>query len=249
MDLKHSTIWTSHRGYCENAVENTLASFDQAKKLGFYSFETDLRMTKDHHIVLSHDMSFVRLGGPPTPISELTRKQIESISLHYNCKPLFWDEFVDRYAGFSWTFDIKPESAHLIINYLKTWTEEKNTSDWLTANARFLFWNQSHEIVFKSYFPKAICLAQEFECWRAGISALLNIKATSGIRHSRTYSITPKLTCFNTVTVSTLKPRIVDFYHSQGARLLAFLPKDTDEAKAALRLKFDEILTDGKILI
>ena len=47
--------WISHRGYKANAVENTGKAFATAVDIGFSALETDLRITKDHQIVLIHD--------------------------------------------------------------------------------------------------------------------------------------------------------------------------------------------------
>jgi len=45
----------SHRGYCRDAVENTIEAFDCANRLGVDGIETDVRMTADGSIVLFHD--------------------------------------------------------------------------------------------------------------------------------------------------------------------------------------------------
>ncbi|MHC4405787.1 MAG: glycerophosphodiester phosphodiesterase family protein, partial [Planctomycetota bacterium] len=61
--------WISHRGYCgDGAVENSAAAFAAARAVGFRHVETDLRITADGRLVLAHDPSWSRLGGPDTPI-------------------------------------------------------------------------------------------------------------------------------------------------------------------------------------
>jgi len=45
----------SHRGYCREATENTLAAFDHADRLGVDGIETDIRLTTDGRLVLFHN--------------------------------------------------------------------------------------------------------------------------------------------------------------------------------------------------
>lgn len=52
-------IW-SHRG--NPGPENSLAAFDAVHKLGIRNFETDIQVTKDGVIVLSHDPHTGRLA-------------------------------------------------------------------------------------------------------------------------------------------------------------------------------------------
>ena len=74
--------WISHRGYCqEGELENTKGAFDAAVKLGFFHLETDLRMSSDKHLLLSHDMNLFRLGADKEAVFYKKRKELEKISL------------------------------------------------------------------------------------------------------------------------------------------------------------------------
>lgn len=45
----------AHRGYHQNLKENTLAAFEEALSCGADAIETDVRLTSDNQVVVSHD--------------------------------------------------------------------------------------------------------------------------------------------------------------------------------------------------
>ena len=51
---------TAHRGYRAKYPENTMIAFKEALKLDVDGIETDVRMTADHQIVISHDADLSR---------------------------------------------------------------------------------------------------------------------------------------------------------------------------------------------
>jgi len=237
-----ATVWTSHRGLCLDAVENTQASFNAARSAGFCSFETDLRVSSDGHIVLCHDENFSRLSGPETPVQSMSRSEIEKIRLSDGSHPFFFDDFIDQYAAYNWIFDIKPEHGEKTIEALSLWLDEKSAAEWFFSHARFLFWSDTQQQEFRQAFPAAIFLATRFECWRAGIMSLLGLSSVSGIVSGKTFSLKPRSFGF-----SFFEKRHLDFYQQKGAKLLAYLPSTEIESRRALEVGFDEILTNGLI--
>ena len=80
-------LWISHRGYKENAVENTRAAFQAAVDLGFSCLETDLRITRDKRIVLVHDPTLKRLTGDKRLVQEMTAAELADIRLDNRYPP------------------------------------------------------------------------------------------------------------------------------------------------------------------
>jgi glycerophosphoryl diester phosphodiesterase len=80
-------LWISHRGFKENAVENTRAAFGAAVDLGFSCLETDLRLTRDNRIVLSHDPTFKRLTGDRRRVQDMTAAELADIRLDNRYPP------------------------------------------------------------------------------------------------------------------------------------------------------------------
>lgn len=68
-----------HRGACAHAVENTLASFDQASDLGADMWELDTQLTRDGVCVVSHDDHLQRVFGIDRRISALDASELASL--------------------------------------------------------------------------------------------------------------------------------------------------------------------------
>ena len=83
----------AHRGYHdENAPENSLTAFENAKRLG-HGVELDVQLTLDEHLVVFHDQDLERMCGVSRNIGDLTYEEL----LEYKLKgsnekiPLFED--------------------------------------------------------------------------------------------------------------------------------------------------------------
>ncbi|RMF61913.1 MAG: glycerophosphodiester phosphodiesterase, partial [Calditrichaeota bacterium] len=69
----------AHRGSSTLWPENTLLAFEKAHESGATGFETDLRLSADGVIVLSHDDNLRRFGHPDKTVSRLAASEIEQI--------------------------------------------------------------------------------------------------------------------------------------------------------------------------
>ncbi len=81
----------AHRGASFELPENTLDAFALAIELGADAIETDAHMTRDGHVVLSHDPTGQRAAGTARAIKDMTLAEIRT-----------WDlgaSFVPRRAG------------------------------------------------------------------------------------------------------------------------------------------------------
>jgi len=56
-------IAIAHRGYCAVAPENSMLAFRKAVEVGAHAIETDLHLSKDGAVVLTHDLSLKRTFG------------------------------------------------------------------------------------------------------------------------------------------------------------------------------------------
>lgn len=244
MERQVTPLWVSHRGFRQEAIENTIASFDAARTLGFSALETDLRLTKDRHLVLCHDVSFERLGGPKKAVYHMTRKELESLSLNQQNRVLFFDTFMARYKDCRWIFDIKPEEGEQTIQYFYEYLRQHNCHKTVIKKAWFLLWHKSHEKLLLDLLPEAVILEGERSCWRAGLSTLLGVPFLGNIRRNCYYAIPPQIK-----GIHCFKPSVVKAYHQRGAKVIAYLPSNEKEAEEAMRLGFDIILTDHKPIL
>ncbi len=77
---ERDTTIIAHRGASGHAPENTLAAFRKAVEAGSDFFELDCRLTKDGHVIISHDADLERTGGgtkiaiADLPLAELQTK-------------------------------------------------------------------------------------------------------------------------------------------------------------------------------
>ena len=68
----------AHAGASLLAPENTLPALKEAKEIGADGFETDVRMTKDHQLVLHHDDSIGHESNGEGLISEMTLEELQT---------------------------------------------------------------------------------------------------------------------------------------------------------------------------
>lgn len=71
----------AHRGFSLTVPENTLAAFQAALDAGADILETDVHLSKDGHVVISHDPDLTRLLGVSGLVSDFTAKELASMDL------------------------------------------------------------------------------------------------------------------------------------------------------------------------
>ena len=234
--------WIAHRGLIKDCTENTLASFEAAVAAGFLTLETDLRVSADGDIVLCHDHDFSRIGGSSTPVEQLKTSEILKFELNeHAAKPMLFEEFIEKFAGFDWVLDIKPETAGQVANQLVERFGGGKEKAWFEAHVSFVTWNPSVKAHLRQAFKKARFFQPQISCYRAGIAALVGFPALGGIKLGEWYSLTPRL---NGISLFTQK--MVRSYHDRGAKVLAFLPENNQDIEDAVQSGFDALLCDWK---
>ena len=119
----------AHRGANSEELENSFSAFDLALKVGATKFEFDVQETKDHHAVVMHDKSLLRTTGVLAKVADLTRAEINKISLFNGEAIPFLDEMLEKYL---------PRNTNLELNI-----EIKNSSISLTQTVAKLIKNHS----------------------------------------------------------------------------------------------------------
>lgn len=76
----------AHRGYTMKYPENTMTAFRKAVENGAKAIETDVQMTKDGRLVLTHDENVKRCTGIDTLVKELTFEEIRKLDFSYKSK-------------------------------------------------------------------------------------------------------------------------------------------------------------------
>jgi len=77
----------AHRGGAALAPENTLVAFEGAAALGAEAIETDVRLSRDGHVMVFHDADTARLCGVSGSIEERTLAEIERLDAGFSFMP------------------------------------------------------------------------------------------------------------------------------------------------------------------
>jgi glycerophosphoryl diester phosphodiesterase len=75
--IAHPCHLYAHRGASAELPENTLEAFRRGLERGATAIETDAHLTKDGHVVLSHDPAGGRMAGVPRAIRESTLEEVQ----------------------------------------------------------------------------------------------------------------------------------------------------------------------------
>lgn len=102
----------AHRGASGYAPENTLAAFRKAIELGANVLETDVRQTKDGHLVLVHDASVDRTTNGEGDVADLTLAELKLLDAGGWFSHAFRDERIPTLVE---VIDLLPDSTKLII--------------------------------------------------------------------------------------------------------------------------------------
>jgi glycerophosphoryl diester phosphodiesterase len=81
LDLQPDVAITAHRGASHVAPENTMAAFRAALEAGTDFVELDVQRTRDGAIIVMHDGDFMRMGGDPRKVSQVTAAEVATIDI------------------------------------------------------------------------------------------------------------------------------------------------------------------------
>lgn len=242
--MKNPIRWIGHRGLCLTATENTREAFDAGIRAGFRSFETDLRISADGHLVLSHDRKLNRIADTSLDLHQSLKSELQSLTLKNGEKLLFFEDLLLHYLDFHWTLDFKPDwGKRAIERFIEIVAREKLES-WVLTHVKFLVWKKEHEWLLKGHFPKARFYARGSECRKVGLALVGGYSRWIQLDSTKTYGLPPQFWIFNFA-----QKKVIEFFHSRGCEILAYLPRSESETKAAMQAGFDEILSDRPPLL
>lgn len=79
MHLKKNCLAIAHRGASSLEPENTLRAFSKAHELGADGIELDIHITKDQHLVVTHDQNTKRITGENKNIWTSSLKELKAL--------------------------------------------------------------------------------------------------------------------------------------------------------------------------
>jgi glycerophosphoryl diester phosphodiesterase len=104
----------AHRGAHLKALENSLASIEAARRLGFSYVETDVRATADGQVVMFHDANARRVIGLDADISATTHADLENLSGVAQAVPTL-ESALTEFPSMRFNIDLKDIGAARLI--------------------------------------------------------------------------------------------------------------------------------------
>ncbi len=167
-------VW-AHRGSSLIWPENTALAFRLAHEAGATGFETDLRLSKDGQIVLSHDAELGRFGVGGVEIAarraaELTTVSIPSPDGAHRDQLMLLETLLSTYPEKDYIFDCKIDDPAL-FDALAALLERVpiGSCPW------FLTWSAAADRAVAARFPKSPIFARERATRAWGFASLFGL--------------------------------------------------------------------------
>ncbi|GAB3016058.1 glycerophosphoryl diester phosphodiesterase [Nocardioides flavus (ex Wang et al. 2016)] len=101
----------AHRGGAGLAAENTLAAFARATALGLTHLETDVRTTRDGHVVCFHDATLSRVTGHPGRVADLDLADLRRLRVDGTDQVPTLREALATFPTARFAIDLKDEAS------------------------------------------------------------------------------------------------------------------------------------------
>ena len=153
----------SHRGGRLERDENTLLAFQESWDAGYTGFETDIRMTKDGVLYITHDNTLERTTNGTGVFEEKTSAEIDQLRTKKGNRILRFDELCRFFDGkdslyVEFEFKTKPESSYpqeRLEEYVeKVW---KGVQSIQSKGSQFVFTSSDYRGLryLQTYHPEA----------------------------------------------------------------------------------------------
>ncbi|XP_061892334.1 lysophospholipase D GDPD3a isoform X2 [Entelurus aequoreus] len=143
----------SHRGGCGEKIESTMEAFTHAVKQGTQMLELDCHVTRDGHVVVSHDENLLRQTGHDVTISSLRlqdlplykdRLEVTFNAGHYSHgadrKFLLLEDLFQKFPEIPISIEIKENNNQLIekISALVQRYRREDITVWASVNSTII---------------------------------------------------------------------------------------------------------------
>ena len=244
--IAHERRLLGHRGACAELPENSMPSFERAVAIGVDVLETDVHLTADGHVVISHDPDGRRAAGVAEAIATSSLEAVRRWDIGWGhrdaqgARPFAGrglqvptlDELLGAFPAMRFNVDIKPESPAVVGPVLEVIRRHD-------ASARICLASFSGRViraVRRAGFAGETVLAQD------EVIALL---AAPSLVLDR---LRPVGTAVQIPThqgpLDLASPRFIDKCHRLGYRVDYWTINDPDEADTLLSRGADGLISD-----
>ena len=217
-------IWT-HRGRPE--PEHCEYAFDVAWKSGITNFEIDIRKTKDHQVILTHDADIKRISGVGLNIADLTLSELQEHPIDGLYPWVTLEQFLSNYPKSKVSIDFKSDDVLLPgIEVLRKFP------DMDIVNGSF---SRSRTLTIRKELPH----------FRSALTPLEVIQVMSGItpRDSKSHKLKAMVPS-RQYGIEVVTPRFVRTCHRAGIEIHVWVINEVSEAKKLLGLGVQGLVTD-----
>ena len=230
----------SHRGKNTGAPENTLAAFENALTLGADGIECDLRLTRDHHVVVHHDYT-IRHNGRRVLVSRIGLPELQRAGGNGAERLLTLDELLSfvRERRIEAFLEVKSASPHLAEAVCAA----------LKAHD---LWGQVHIIGFSIFIKTALALQRKYPGLR--VVPLLNMPAFAYVKMPpRSYGVfvgwidgmIGSERIFKLTTPRGRLAQLREHYEKQGVKVFAGVINRLDDLRAFREAGYPLVVTDN----
>ncbi len=152
-----------------------MLAFDNAHNCGATGFETDLRLSRDGEIILSHDAGLKRVAGVDRQVAamnadELCRSFAQSPDGQLRDNFITLRTLLTKYPDKDYILDCKISSRELMVALQSLLTALQFHSQlW------FLTWSEEADRCVAEFFPDSPLFPRQASTWRWGLSGLVGL--------------------------------------------------------------------------
>lgn len=221
-----------HRGMLYHNPEHSFAGYDENIKDGATIIEQDVHMTKDKHLIVSHDDNLIRTTGKNISISHSNYEQIKNIHLRNGENVHTLDEVMAKYKNkVNYVIEAKREFQHNFeLEHLiaAAINKHKLTDNVLIQDADL---NGLIAIHKENNFDKVPTLWLEND---------KNFKKN----YKKTIDKAPEYITFISVPLKLAKPEIVNYIHQKKHLVNVWTVTNYDDNVVAKKSKVDSLFTN-----
>ncbi len=221
---------TAHRGASREYPENTMTAFKAAKELNADWIELDVKQTKDHKIIVSHDTNLKRVTGVNLKTWEATYAEIEKLD-----------------AGSLKSSQFKGEKIPLLDDVIK-WAKKNNIKlniELKPTGHEQNFERQVIEIIKENNFiSECVVASQVHDVLETVKNIDKNIKTAyvMGLALGDITTITNA--DYFSVEATSITSDMVDKVHQKGQQIYAWTVNTEESINKMISLNVDNIITD-----
>ncbi len=246
---KERPLIMAHRGDSVAAPENSLLSMQKAVEIGVDFLETDVRMTRDNHLVLFHDETLERTTGRKSRVEEMTLNELKEIDLGETFSPdgenfpfegkdiriVTLREAFDVFPDIPINLDIKdkdPVAPELLASVIREYDRQENV---IVAS-----FHDKQAVRFRDLMPEVITSAYPGEITRFVFALKMRVL--------RLFNRGCKYEAFqvplNYGMISVVNDRFVRAAHERDVAVHVWTINDSEKMQELIDLGVDGIFTD-----